>query len=291
MFESDWPHPFGNRVKKFVTIVMFRAEQFQRLVNEVAVQLEQLGPDHQFLGAVRDCVQRDSVAQVIAAEIFACENGAVDEDFVIDGFVSDYVARRRRGAQRRGGLPAHGIGDGRGDGNLPCEISGGIERDGFPLQVEHFLRDDDASLIGGCCRCEFKTDVERAGAARRVYGKCKDIDGVAFPDKSFTVRLDDQARQFLDLAARGVIAGKPFGEEQRDGAAFNRNALLHPENGAVEIGHIDFQRHRAGIGNVFGDRDGIDDRQRLRRAVCGEGGRRDGSKKRENKDTHTGEAF
>ena len=272
MFETDAAHPVSDGVEKFVAIIMLCTEELDRLINEIAVQLDGLGFGGQFLLAVCHRVERNALAEIILAEIFAGKDRAVDQDFVIGGFISDGVARRGRGAQRGRGLPAFGISHGGRHRDLAGEVTGRIKRDRFPLDVHHLGRHDDAALIGGRRGNELKADVECLCVARDINRESVNVNGIAFPDQCFAAGFNDQPCELFDLPARGVIAGKPFGEEQCDRAVFDRNALLDAENGTVDVGRVNFQCHCAGIGNVLCDGDRIDDRQRLRCAVGSESG-------------------
>ena len=88
--------------------------------------------------------------------------------------------------------------------------------------------------------------------------KGKDVDIVADPCELLPARSEFQPGDLLDLAARGMVAGQPFRIEQGERASLvDRDGLRDAEDALVMIAGIDFQLHRAGIGNVPRCRDRV----------------------------------
>ena len=251
-------------------VEMPRPEQFDGLIDKVAMQFQHVVADHQFLRAVGDGVQHYALTQIVLAEKFACKNRRIDQHFVIYRVIGDGIARRRFRAQRSRRLPAPGVSYAGAHRNAPDEIARRIQRHRFPLDVGHLVGHLDAALIACRRRQELERDVQIAGAGGHVDMEGIDVDRIARPGQRLDARLDDQIGQLFHLPAGPVIAGQPLREQQHHRPRLrHRNRLLDAENRPVEVGRIDLQGHRAGEGDVARGGDRVDDRHGLRRAVGG----------------------
>ena len=82
-------------------VEMPRAEGLDRLRDEVAMLLQHVGGDDEFLGIVGDGVERHAEAKVVLAEIFAREHRRILQRLIADGLVGD-ASWPLAGAPRRG---------------------------------------------------------------------------------------------------------------------------------------------------------------------------------------------
>ena len=95
-----------------------------------------------------------------------------------------------------------------------------------------------------------------------------DVERIAHPLELLAVRGDLDAGDILDVVARAVSARHPLRIKQDEIAgAGDGHALVDPEDAARDVGRVDRQLDRAGIGNVARRRDRVDLGDRLRLAV------------------------
>ncbi len=243
-------------------VEMLRPEQAERFVDQFLMLGDLLGLGVQLIRIVGDDVERHGIAQIDRLEMRAREDRRILQCFVINRLIRNAVAGLLA-AQRGRRLPSGGVGDGRLDRDLPGEITGGIERYRFPLDVQHLGRHHDAALIAGRGRQELELRDDRLRALGHVDMESEDIERIAPPADRLAIGGEGQARQLLDLPARRMIAGQPFGHQQRQRAGrCDRDRLLDAENTLGRVGRIDLQPDRAaGPGRVAGCGDGIDDGQ------------------------------
>ena len=239
------------------------AEQLDRLFHQLLVGADLCRGGGEVALGIGDDVEADILAEVPRLEIAASEEWAVDEGFVVGGFVGDGVARLACLAQCTAGLPAAGPGYAGADGDLPGEPASGIQRDLVGLQADHVGRHGDTPLVGCGGREEVETHIEGSGAGGNIDVESEDVDFVALPHKFLAVCRDDEAGEFGDLPAGAMVAGEPFGEQQRRRASrSHRDGFGNVEDAANGVGGVDFQGQRAGEGRVLRRRDCRGDRQR-----------------------------
>ena len=232
-------------------VVVLGAVQLAHLLHEAAVRVDVIGLRFEVLRIVGDDVQAhrlaDAVGEIDRLEVAAGEHRRVDERVEVDRLVGDDITGAALQFQRGGGLPAGGQLHARREGDRARRIAGRIQRDGVPLQVEHVRRHDDAALLAIGRRDELERDVEVGRALRHVDLERVDIERIALPRDLLPVRGDLQARDLVDAAVVGVVAGQPLREQQRHFTGLHRDALLHGENALRQVGRIHFERDRARV--------------------------------------------
>ena len=191
-----------------------RAEQFDRLRGKLAMLGEDIGRNDEFLGAVGDGVEGDALAKVVGAEIFAREYRRIDQRVIADDAIVDSARGRGRGRAKCGrGLPPGGDGQAGADRDLPHEIAGRVKRHRVPLDVRHFARDDHAALVIGGWRQVGEARLDRGRPGGNVEMEGEDVDRVAAPFQFLPTGEEAHAGKLVDLPARRMIAGEPFGQQ------------------------------------------------------------------------------
>ena len=107
---------------------------------------------------------------------------------------------------------------------------------------------------------------DRGGAGGDIDVEGKRLDRVALPRQQPGAGEEADIGDLVGAAERAMVAGDPFGEEQGQpgGTRRHRDRLGHPVNRPADVSGIDFQRDRAGIGNIGRRRDGRRYRDRQR---------------------------
>lgn len=283
MFEPDSAHHVGDRQQEFVGVVMLRAVDLDRLLDELLVRIDLFGCRGQFCGIVGIDVEIDARAERPLLVIAPRQHGRVDQDFVIGLLIAvGRAGRLRRQARRRG--PADRVFHGRLYRNLPGEIARRIEAHRIPLQSQHVGRHHYRTLVTGSGGEELQIDVERLGTGGHVDVEGVDIDRVARPRQFLAARANVQPGQLVELARRRMVAGQPFREEQHHMACGNAaDRLARREDAAACVGRIDVERDRAGKADVLCGGDRVDIWHRLRLGIFrqhrGGGGEQQGSER------------
>lgn len=275
MLQPDPAHLVGQREQKFISVERARPEQRDGFGHQRCVASDMVGAGVEIFGFVGDDVQRDILAEIPFAEMAPGEHRAVDQHLVIGRGEAVAVATDFQPVERRGAGPPVGQGHLQLHGDLPREITGGIKADLFPLQVHHRRGDDHAAFAGARRRQEIEGDVDALDPGGHIDVERIDIGRLARPRQRLAARARLEPRHFGDRAARGVLAGQPFGIEQGQLAGLgDRDRLAHAKDAARDVGGIDAKLHRARIGFVGGQRDDVrlDDRLRAAVAVLREGG-------------------
>ncbi len=247
------------------------SEQPVRLNHQglVGLDLRRLG--HQLGGLIGHDVQADRRlargVEVDHAEEAAGHQRRVDEGVQGDRLVD---AARASRLQRRGCREPLGQGDARRQGDIPREVTGGVEHDRIPVEIEHRRRHVDMPLFRRHRRQVLESDLERGRSGGRIDVEGGDLHRVAAPGDALAVGGDYQPGELVDCAARRVMTGDPLGVEQRDRPAPRQgDGLADGEDAVRQIGGVDLERQDARVWRIARRLD----RRRRRRGHLG-GGRR-----------------
>ena len=145
--------------------------------------------------------------------------------------------------------------------DIAREVSRGIEKHAVPGNVGE-LRGNAASLwiLRGQV---LEVNVQRRCIRRRLDMERVHVHAVTHPGDAVPIRRDDKAGKFAHRVRWRVRPGKPLGIEQRDIVASYRDRFMHIQHAICNVGGIDEQRDRTGVGRVSRRNDGRWQRYRL----------------------------
>ena len=210
MLEADTAHILGQREQEIIAIIGVAAKQRLCFSHQSGVCREMFLLGFEIFRVIGDDVQMRATGQRMGLKILPGEDRAVDERIIIGFLVDHRAAGSRFRAHRARRLPAIGIDGGRLDRDLADIISGRIERNLVPAQVEHGRCHDNPSLAAGDGRDKLEFCGNLRNAVRYVQMEGEDVDIIADPRQVCAVGGEFQSGDFFDLAARSVIAGQPF---------------------------------------------------------------------------------
>ena len=260
MFEALAAELVAEREQEIVMVVMVGAEQSGGLIDDGAMVRELVGRGGELGRLVGHDVQMDGCRavrrEVEAREIAAGEQGRVKQHVEWLGAEIGHVVGGKAGFERGSVLPAVGKVEGGGGVDVAKEVAGRIEHDGVPLQVEHVGSDDDAALalVGG--REELEVGVEDGHTFGDLDVKGIHVDGIAMPGEPLAFGVELEAVEELDRTGRTVTAGDPLRVEQDKVARAGVERFVDGEDVTREVGRIDGEAQRSGIGNVTRTGDG-----------------------------------
>jgi hypothetical protein len=254
------PDLVADREEEVVVVIVLASKQPIGLLDEPAIQLDDLWVDIDEVSAICHQIERDvglvAGRQVVALVVTACVQRRVDER------LQGHRLERGRGARRRclvegaRDAPAIGHTDRRLDRDLPCEVAGRVEHDRVPVEDEHLAANFLASDLTPDRRQVREVDSDRSDTGRDRDVKRERIDSVARPCDPRTTRLDDEAGESIERAFGCMDAWQPARIEH-DEIAWCRDGdvLVHLEHPAHGIGRIDDELDRPRVRNVLGRRD------------------------------------
>ena len=110
----------------------------------------------------------------------------------------------------------------------------------MPAEVEHGWGHDNPSMAPSGCGDKLEFCGNRVDIFRDRQVKGEDIYIVAGPSQLLAICGEFQSGDFLDLAARRMVAGEPFGIEQGEAAGFcHGDRLGNAEYALIVITGID----------------------------------------------------
>ncbi|MNE12352.1 hypothetical protein D3C80_1051470 [compost metagenome] len=280
MLQADAAHLRGRGDQEVVAVIGAGAEQAVGLGDQVLEPGDLFRRRGDVLGLVGDDVQVDGLALRVdldALEVGAAEQGAVDQGVEVGGAEGRHAVLIALGVQGHAVLPALGQADRGGEGDAGRAVAGGIEQGLLPLKIDHLGGHDDAPGRAVGLGQPLELDHDLTDALWHVDVEGVGVDGVAQPVDPALATGHGHARDQLDRAGGGVVAGQELGIEQDQRPGRDRDGLADADDLALHVGGVDLILDDAGVG--FGGR-GRDGRQGARQAQGRVLGRRRGRRLR-----------
>ena len=232
-----------------------RAEQAVGLAHEVAVELDLLVLGLEVGGVVGHDVEEDRAGRAgverDALEVLAGEHRRIDQGLQRHALEAHLGPVRRRRAQRAAVLPRGrqlqaGVHvDARG------EMAGRIQQRALPFHVQQVAAHERVAA-GGLLRQQLlELEVQARDAGGHVHAQREEVVRVARPRQALAGRLDAQARQALELVGWRVVAGNPLRIQQQHPPGPHGDRLVDAQHLVVDVGGVDVQPDRAGVGRVL----------------------------------------
>src|ERR1035441_2440628 len=230
---------------------MARAEQRAGFGDQVLEMADDLGTGLQRAVAIGRHVEvvRGSLfaAQFEGAVVGAGGDGGIDHGGERNGLEFDLVAAFALDGERSAVAP--------GGGNRER----GVVLEGVGLRAprieQHLIPVEDGQLRGGGTaageavgfgrRDEIESHFERGGAGGDFQMEGVHVVAVAPPGNALAGRLDLEAYQVGDGAGGTVLAGDPFGIQERHGAGLGGHGHSHMEEAPCGVGGIHLQLDRS----------------------------------------------
>ncbi len=269
VLEADAALPVAQREQEVVVVVVMRAEERVRLLDQGAVCRERVRRGLDPIGTVAEHVEphRDGATgiEIVPLDVAAPVDRRIHQRVERDRLERRRRAAGRRGFQRRRDLPAVRRPERRLDGDVAREVAGRVQHRRTPLEIEHLGRHRDPADPRRHGREPLEVGVDGGDAGRHDEVKRVDIDPVAGPREATAACVQGQSGELVDRPGRRVMAGNPLRIQQDHRARVgDRDGLVHGEHPMARVRRVDGQADRAGIGPIPGRGNGWRQRHRLR---------------------------
>ncbi len=239
-----------------IAIVVPRLIKDAGFAHQIAVRIEAVVCDLQVFrsitGHIEVMFRRDFGSQREFLEVPAGQHWRIDEHVERDGFELNRIAGLRLLCERRAKFPTLGQ---RNGGSYRDRIGRRVRRvqhEFVPAQNREIRTGGRSGRKSGRRRGRKKIElrVEAAHTPRNIEMEGVHVDVIALPGERLPIRRKNNSGEVADGPGGAVLAGNPFGIDQRQGPRMNRNREMSVQNLSRRVRQvnrqIDLRKGKAG---------------------------------------------